>query len=226
MAVPATAFPAPSCTGAALPRPENTRPRLDRCSAHRVRPDRPHRPRSRPVFGPPLRQLVSDPFHPVEGGSANDYDYCNGDPVNCTDLDGMAPWWRKALKGAAIVGGVAGTIACGATVVCGLAVGAAAGAAAYAASNAGTDDFRFSELAIASTIGAAGGRLGVGGRAALGGRGIGVGNVARVARHTAHAPMPPLRGGAARQARWLKDHHQFRDHWHVVWRGTRYPGGK
>ena len=25
---------------------------------------------------------------PVEGGSANDYDYCSGDPVNCTDLDG------------------------------------------------------------------------------------------------------------------------------------------
>ena len=25
---------------------------------------------------------------PVEGGSANDYDYCSGDPVNCNDLDG------------------------------------------------------------------------------------------------------------------------------------------
>jgi RHS repeat-associated protein len=28
---------------------------------------------------------------PVYGGSANDYDYCNGDPVNCTDLDGRCP---------------------------------------------------------------------------------------------------------------------------------------
>lgn len=27
--------------------------------------------------------------HPVEGGSANDYDYCSGDPVNCNDLSGM-----------------------------------------------------------------------------------------------------------------------------------------
>ncbi|MFN2569684.1 MAG: hypothetical protein ABR564_08820 [Candidatus Dormibacteria bacterium] len=27
-------------------------------------------------------------FHPVEGGSANDYDYCSADPVNCNDLDG------------------------------------------------------------------------------------------------------------------------------------------
>jgi hypothetical protein len=73
---------------AACPGPENTRPRLDRCSAHRVRGQRPHRPRSRPVFGPPLRQLASDPFHPVEGGSANDYEYCVGDPVNCNDLLG------------------------------------------------------------------------------------------------------------------------------------------
>jgi len=24
----------------------------------------------------------------VEGGSANDYDYCSGDPINCRDLDG------------------------------------------------------------------------------------------------------------------------------------------
>jgi hypothetical protein len=24
----------------------------------------------------------------VEGGSANDYDYCSGDPVNCNDLSG------------------------------------------------------------------------------------------------------------------------------------------
>jgi RHS repeat-associated protein len=27
---------------------------------------------------------------PVEGGSANDYDYCSGDPVNCNDLNGQA----------------------------------------------------------------------------------------------------------------------------------------
>jgi RHS repeat-associated protein len=28
---------------------------------------------------------------PVEGGSANDYDYCSGDPVNCRDLKGLHP---------------------------------------------------------------------------------------------------------------------------------------
>ncbi|TJZ95638.1 RHS repeat-associated core domain-containing protein [Actinacidiphila oryziradicis] len=28
---------------------------------------------------------------PVSGASANGYDYCNGDPINCTDLDGQCP---------------------------------------------------------------------------------------------------------------------------------------
>jgi RHS repeat-associated protein len=37
---------------------------------------------------------------PVEGGSANDYDYCSGDPVNCTDLDGRV---AIAIPGVGIV---------------------------------------------------------------------------------------------------------------------------
>ena len=32
---------------------------------------------------------------PVEGGSANDYGYCNGDPVNCNDLGGTKPKARE-----------------------------------------------------------------------------------------------------------------------------------
>ena len=32
---------------------------------------------------------------PVPGGSANRYDYCNGDPVNCYDLQGTWPHWVK-----------------------------------------------------------------------------------------------------------------------------------
>ncbi len=31
---------------------------------------------------------------PVEGGSANDYDYCGADPVNCTDLSGEDYSWN------------------------------------------------------------------------------------------------------------------------------------
>ncbi len=34
-----------------------------------------------------MRYVVT---HPVEGGSANDYDYAAGDPVNKFDLDGNA----------------------------------------------------------------------------------------------------------------------------------------
>lgn len=86
--VPATVPTAPGCTQRGRPDTGNTRPRRTTCSAHRVRPDRPHRPRSRPVFGSPLRQLASDPSVPVEGGSCNDYDYACGDPINLVDPDG------------------------------------------------------------------------------------------------------------------------------------------
>jgi len=134
-AVPATAPTAPSCTRAAPPRPENTRPRLDRCSAHRVRPHRPHRPRSRPVLGVPLRQLASDPSVPVEGGNDNAYEYCGGDPINCYDLDGqvnLRKWWKAhgstVITAAALVGGAA-ICAGSAGVGCALAVGAVGGAA-------------------------------------------------------------------------------------------------
>lgn len=85
-----TAPPAPDYTRAARPRAGNTRPRLTTCLAHRVRPECPHRPRSRPVFGVPPRQLASDPSVPVEGGCANDYAYVHGDPINTSDLGGQA----------------------------------------------------------------------------------------------------------------------------------------
>jgi hypothetical protein len=71
----------------------NTRARFDWCSAHRAGPSGPIAPGR--VFGPPLRQLASDPSVPVEGGSANDYDYCFGDPVNCNDLGGTKPKARE-----------------------------------------------------------------------------------------------------------------------------------
>ncbi len=36
---------------------------------------------------------------PVEGGSANDYDYVSGDPINRFDLDGLFPKSRRNRKG-------------------------------------------------------------------------------------------------------------------------------
>jgi hypothetical protein len=52
------------------------------------------------LYDPNLgRFLEADP---IEGGSANSYDYCNAEPINCNDLDGSygrmvavfdAPWW-------------------------------------------------------------------------------------------------------------------------------------
>jgi RHS repeat-associated protein len=38
------------------------------------------------LYDPALGRFLE--VDPVEGGSANDYDYCNGDPVNCFDLAG------------------------------------------------------------------------------------------------------------------------------------------
>ena len=42
-----------------------------------------------------LRARSEPSIHPVEGGSANDYDYVNGDPVKGVDLNGFAASCRK-----------------------------------------------------------------------------------------------------------------------------------
>jgi RHS repeat-associated protein len=76
-----------------------------------------------PVIG---RFLQVDP---VAGGSATAYDYCNADPVNCTDLDGELTW-KGFAQGLAVVGelasmvpgpvgAVAGVVAAGAYLVTG-----------------------------------------------------------------------------------------------------------
>jgi RHS repeat-associated protein len=42
------------------------------------------------LYDPALGRFLS--VDPVEGGSANDYEYCSADPVNCYDLDGQWGW--------------------------------------------------------------------------------------------------------------------------------------
>jgi RHS repeat-associated protein len=49
---------------------------------------------------------------PVYGGSANPYDYCSADPINCFDLDGRFAW-GKWLDRAGAVLGVAAMFGCG-----------------------------------------------------------------------------------------------------------------
>ena len=63
---------------------------------------------------------------PVAGGSANAYDYCNADPVNCTDLSGTIAW-GKVLGAVAVIGSVAsfipGPIGAGAAAISAVAYG-------------------------------------------------------------------------------------------------------
>ncbi len=89
---------------------------------------------------------------PVEGGNETVNGYPN-DPVNKLDLDGRS--WRKILKGAIIGASVVGALACGASIVCGVAVGAVAGAGIYAARHGSTKSFRWTGLAKSAAIGGA-----------------------------------------------------------------------
>lgn len=103
------------------------------------------------LYNPATGQFTST--DPVPGGNTTAYAYPQ-DPINSFDLSGQ--WsvnWRKIGKIAVIAAGVAGAIACGASVICGIAVGAAAGAAAYTVANAGTKRFKLKGLATATLVG-------------------------------------------------------------------------
>ncbi|RLK61321.1 RHS repeat-associated protein [Actinokineospora cianjurensis] len=93
-------------------------------------------------YSPLLGRFLS--VDPVEGGSANDYDYTNADPINNTDLDGQfsCSWCRSMWNGAknlgkkalnnGLVRGIAVGIAVGAVCVGTAGVGCAVGVGALA----------------------------------------------------------------------------------------------
>ncbi|MDK3257512.1 DNRLRE domain-containing protein [Blastococcus capsensis] len=87
---------------------------------------------------------------PVPGGNATAYDYCSGDPVNCTDLDGR--WsWGGLLKKVAVVAEIASIIPGP--------VGAAAGAisaGAYAATGNRAKARQMAVVSAAALVGAGG----------------------------------------------------------------------
>lgn len=46
-----------------------------------------------------MNVILNARTHPVEGGSANDYEYAAGDPVNGFDLDGKRCWTGRNANG-------------------------------------------------------------------------------------------------------------------------------
>lgn len=129
-----------------------------------------------PLIRPPWRVSPTPrrhiDFEQALGGNTTAYAYPQ-DPVNGADLDGRWPsWlnWRNVGKAAAIAGGVAGAIACGVTIVCGVAVGAASAGAYYAAANAGARSWTLRGQIGSVATGAIFGRLQNVGRGILGAR--------------------------------------------------------
>jgi hypothetical protein len=80
------------------------------------------------VYIPALGRFLQ--VDPVERGVDNDYVWPTG-PIGKADVSGQAEEWRGWLEGLVIVAGVAGAIACAASVVCGVAGAIAKGCARW-----------------------------------------------------------------------------------------------
>ncbi|MGW2545146.1 RHS repeat-associated core domain-containing protein, partial [Kitasatospora sp. NPDC001574] len=102
------------------------------------------------LYSPALGRFLQ--IDPIPGGNASPYDYCTGDPVNCTDLDGnwgMPKWLKKTVQVIAVVAEVASNIPgpIGA-------VSAAVSAVSYAATGNWAKAAEMAVTAVAQTVGA------------------------------------------------------------------------
>ncbi|WP_448630647.1 hypothetical protein [Cellulomonas soli] len=143
---------------------------------------------------------------PVPGGSASAYDYCNADPVNCTDLGGTFTW-KGLAKAVAVVAETASMFVPGP-------VGAAVGALAAGAHLAAGDK----DAAKMAAIGAA---------ATLVGAGLAVAAVkaARVVK-TAQTLGRLATRGAQKVARVAGAANQAAKERYALSLATRYNGGR
>jgi hypothetical protein len=60
------------------------------------------------LYNPTTGRFLS--VDPIPGGNANASEYCSGDPVSCTDLDGRWGFSRKWKKRFGRVEGILGTV--------------------------------------------------------------------------------------------------------------------
>lgn len=102
------------------------------------------------LYSPPLGRFLQ--IDPMPGGNASPYDYCTGDPVNCTDLDGnwgMPKWLKKTVQVIAVVAEIASNIPgpIGA-------VAAAVSSVSYAATGNWAKAAEMAVTAVAATVGA------------------------------------------------------------------------
>ncbi|MFE7564056.1 RHS repeat domain-containing protein, partial [Kitasatospora sp. NPDC057500] len=103
------------------------------------------------LYSPALGRFLQ--IDPVPGGNASAYDYCTGDPVNCTDLDGnwgMPKWLKKTVQVVAVVAEVVATVVPGPIG----AVAAAVSSVSYAATGNWEKAAEMAVTAVAATVGA------------------------------------------------------------------------